>query len=138
MKVFISYSTSDKDFAQALAKELEEHGISVFDPKYFSPGEDWTSVFREKLEESTALILLLPSPDSPHRNNLWFEAGAAKALGKPVFAVVPPHQKIAHSQLPTDIANLLVLDAEERPLEQLADMLVQALPHHGVSGFPHR
>jgi TIR domain len=138
MNVFISYSRSDKDFAQALAEELQGHGISVFDPKYFSPGEDWTSAFRKKIEESTALILVLPSSDSPHRNNLWFEAGAAKALGKPVLAVVPPHQKIAHSQLPTDIANLLVLDAEERPLEQLADMLIQALPHHGTSTVSRR
>ena len=61
------------------------------------------------------------------RNNLWFEAGAAKALGKRVLAVLPPHARL--DELPINVADILVLDAGERPFESIADTLVEAVPN---------
>jgi hypothetical protein len=59
-----------------------------------------------------------------------FEAGAAKALGKPVLAVLPPKNVSAPIELPTDIAGVLVLDADRRSLDSIADTLLQAVPEH--------
>jgi hypothetical protein len=38
-------------------------------------------------------------------------------LGKPVLAVLPPHHQRSRTELPTEIADLLVLSTDERPLE---------------------
>ncbi len=81
---------------------------------------------RREIERASALILLIPSDDVPNRNNIWFEAGAAKALGKRVLAVLPPNRRLV--DLPSDIADILVLDADKRPLESIADTLIQAVP----------
>lgn len=124
MQVFISYSVRDKDFAQELAGQLERQGISVVFDKRLHPGDEWPNVFRKQIEASSALILLVPSTDSPSRNNLWFEAGAAKALGKRVLAVLPPGR--TPKELPTDIADIIILDTNERPLDRIAATLAKA------------
>jgi hypothetical protein len=125
MQVFISYSRRDREFAEELAGQLEKQGISVFYDKHLSPGEEWASVFRKKIEESSALILLVPSSDSPQRNKLWFEAGAAKALGKRVLAVLPPGRST--KEMLTNIADIIVLDTNQRPLEGIAATLAHAV-----------
>src|SRR5260370_20675217 len=130
-RVFLSYASRDKDFANQLGKLLSKRGFSVFSDDNIRWGEVWTDVLRKEIEDATALILLIPTSDVVNRNNLWFEAGAAKALGKPVLAVLPPHHRARRTELPTHIANLLVLDADQRPLESIADMLSQALPEGG-------
>jgi hypothetical protein len=124
MQLFISYSSRDRDFARELAEHLEKQGISVFYDKHISPGDEWPSFLRKKIEESSALVLLVPSPDSPHRNTLWFEAGAAKALGKRVLAVLPPGRST--KELPINVADIIVLDTDQRPLEGIAATLAQA------------
>jgi hypothetical protein len=70
-----------------------------------------------------------------NRNTIWFEAGAAKALGKPVLAVLPPSRDPGSTELPTDLAGLLVLDADRRSLESVADTLVHAVPEQDVPVF---
>lgn len=124
MQLFMSYSPRDKDFAQRLAGHLERRGVSVFDERRLRPGDEWSDVLRKQIEASSALILLVPSTDSPSRNTVWFEAGAAKALGKRVLAVVPPGR--APRELPTDLADIIVLDTSERPLDRLAATLAEA------------
>jgi hypothetical protein len=91
------------------------------------PGSDWAEVLRSELERSSALILIIPSRSAANRNNVLFEAGAAKALGKRIFAVLPPNHS-SHIELPTNIADLLVMDADRRSLESIADTLLQAVP----------
>lgn len=72
------------------------------------------------------MFLFLPSDDVPNRNNIWFEAGAVKALGKRVLAILPPNRRLVDP--PSDIADVLFLDADKRPLESIADTLIQAVP----------
>jgi hypothetical protein len=101
-----------------------------------NPGEKWSEGLRKEIENATALILLIPSLESSNRNDVWAEAGAAKALGKPILAVLPPRHKGTRRELPTDIAGLLVLDTDERPLENTADTLLQAVPEDDNSRLP--
>jgi predicted nucleotide-binding protein len=124
--VFLSYSLENRELAKDLASLMSRRGVSVFLDSDVKPGDLWSSVIRREIERASALILLIPSDDVPNRNNIWFEAGAAKALGKRVLAVLPPNRRLV--DLPSDIADILVLDADKRPLESIADTLIQAVP----------
>jgi hypothetical protein len=127
-QVFISYALDDRDFARRLGSLMEQRGASVFLDADVRPGDLWADVLRREIERATALVLIIPSRNVANRNTVWFEAGAAKALGKPILAVLPPHHKVDRGELPTDLADLLVLNADQRPLENIADMLLQAVP----------
>jgi predicted nucleotide-binding protein len=120
-RIFISYSSEDRDFAKQLGNLLKNRGASVFQDADIDG-------LRAEIEQSTALILVIPSRNAANRNNVLFEAGAARALGKRVFAVLPPKHAVSSVDLPTDIADLLVLDADRRSLESIADTLLHALP----------
>ncbi|MGA9215976.1 MAG: toll/interleukin-1 receptor domain-containing protein [Methylocella sp.] len=124
--VFLSYALEDRELAKDLANLMSRRGVSVFSDSDVKLGDLWSSVVRGEIERSSALILLIPSDDVPNRNNIWFEAGAAKALGKRVLAVLPPNRRLV--ALPSDIADVLFLDADKRPLESIADTLIQAVP----------
>ena len=124
--VFLSYAAENRELAKDLASLMSRRGVSVFFDSDVKPGDLWSSVVRREIERASALILLIPSDDVPNRNNIWFEAGAAKALGKRVLAVLPPNRRLV--DLPSDIADILVLDADKRPLESIADTLIQAVP----------
>ncbi len=126
-QIFISSSFEDRDFAKRLGNLLRNRGASVFQTD-IAPGGVWADVLRTEIERSNALILVIPSRSAANRNNVLFEAGAARALGKYVFAVLPPKHTVSPIELPTDIAGLLVLDADRRSLESIADTLLQAVP----------
>ena len=89
-RVFISYAREDKAFASELGNLMKERGVSVFLDTDLTSGSFWSDVLRREIERATALVLVIPSHNVANRNNIWFEAGAAKALGKPVLAVLPP------------------------------------------------
>jgi predicted nucleotide-binding protein len=126
-KIFVSYALEDKDFAKKLANVIERTGACVFSDAASPAGGVWADILRREIESADALILVIPSRNAPNRNNVWFEAGAAKALGKPVMAVLPPRAETARAELPTDIAGVLVLDADQRSWEGIAQMLMRAV-----------
>lgn len=128
-RVFLSFSQENAELADALARVMSQRGASVFfDKDAIRLGDRWLETRRAKIEKASALVLLIPAHDGPNRNTVLFEAGAAKALGKRVLAVLPPHWPVLRDEVPVDIADVVVLDMDERPLESIADMLVQAVP----------
>lgn len=127
--IFLSYAREDRDFAKELSGLMKERGASVFfDTNAVALGEEWGSVLRKEIEKATALVLLIPSRNVSDRNFIWFEAGAARALGKPVLAVLPPAHKATRTEIPTDIAGLIILDAGERPLDRAIESAAQFPP----------
>src|SRR3989304_5495534 len=54
-----------------------------------SSGSVWADAVQLTLKSSDAVVLIVPEPGSPGANNAFFEVGAARALGKPVLAVMP-------------------------------------------------
>jgi predicted nucleotide-binding protein len=127
-RLFISYAQEDHAFARELGRAIADRGASVFLDIDMSSGSFWADSLRSEIERATALILIIPSRHVANRNNILFEAGAAKALGKPVLAVLPPKHQAERIELPTDIAGVLVLDADRRSVENIADTLLQATP----------
>jgi TIR domain len=129
-RLFISHTAEDSDFARKLARLMKDRGASVFLDMDIAPGMPWPDALRTEIERATALLLVIPSRHAANRNNLLFEAGVAKALGKPILAVLPSNRRTASIELPTDIAGVLILDADRRTLESIADTLLQAIPEH--------
>jgi predicted nucleotide-binding protein len=125
-RIFISYSFEDRTFARRLGNLLKNRGALVLQDTDIA-SSTWADMLRTKIEQSDALILVIPSRNAANRNNVLFEAGAARALGKHVFAVLPPEHAVSSIDLPIDIAGLLVLDADRRSLESIADTLLQAV-----------
>jgi predicted nucleotide-binding protein len=126
-RIFISHSSEDRIFAKRLRVLLQNRGAVVFQDTDFASSGIWADMLRTEIEQSDALILVIPSRNAANRNNVLFEAGAARALGKHVFAVLPPEHAASSIDLPTDIAGLLVLDADRRSLESIANTLFQAI-----------
>ena|SRR5579863_7151285 len=87
MKVFISYSFSDADYAKHLGDRLRELGILVYQVSPTTPRVDVSDYIRRSLDDSSALVVLLS--DSA-RSSPWvaFEIGAALSKGKTVIPVI--------------------------------------------------
>lgn len=124
-RFFISHASADAPFALRLEQELSLRGASVYRLSDEQFGTSWPDRLRDEMMKSSAFILIIPSQLDSNRNNIWFEAGAARALNKPVLAVLPPDRR-GRREVPTNLADLLVLDADERPIESVAAMLLQA------------
>jgi len=123
MKFFLAYSQGDRDYAAALAAEMKKKGASVYyDWGPFVPGTNFDSTLRDALDSSGAAILLLPREGAKGANNAIFEAGAAKALGKRVFVV---SRGPGDREFPVNIADMAIFDAENKPMQEIADTLVR-------------
>ena len=126
--VFLSYATDDRVFAKDLAKRMEGFGVTVVDPvPGLATGDVWAESVSAKINTSDAVLLIVPSAGSSGANNAFFEAGAARALGKRVFAVLPERASARMRDVPSDISSLLVTDASSQPIDQVARTLAGAL-----------
>ena len=128
MQTFISHSFADRQFAKALGREIASLGVSVYDPLHASgDSSNWQAALREALEGSDNLIIIVPSPGTKGANNAFFEAGAARALGKPVIAVLPIAEEDRIHELPADLFGSMVVDGSRRPAHDIARSVVSAL-----------
>jgi nucleoside 2-deoxyribosyltransferase len=121
----MSYNSKDAAFASALRESIERDGVRVFDPaRDTPPGLDLLALLRDEIEASDVLILVVPETGTANANAAFFEAGAAKALGKKVLAVMPDARG---RQSPSDIADFAIFEAANKPIDDVAKTLVHAL-----------
>jgi nucleoside 2-deoxyribosyltransferase len=126
MNVFISHSRADRAFAERLGSGIRALGANVVsDETRLKPGESFDHALREALEASDAVVLVVPEPRTAQANNAFFEAGAARALGKPLVAVLPNADPGRVGELPPD--GLAVFDGSKFATEALAKSIVTAL-----------
>ena len=78
IKVFISHTSSDKNIAVAVAKELQKHDIDVWsDENSLSLGQDWAAATKRAMESSDAIIAIL----SKHSySSSWVRSELEQAL----------------------------------------------------------
>lgn len=66
--VFLSYSTKNKDIADALVSDLEQHDITCwYAPRNIRPGEEWVTAITTALEHSKVLVLLYTEQSNASR-----------------------------------------------------------------------
>lgn len=96
-KVFISYSSKDKEFAQKLIAELEKKEIHTWSDNDLKLGDSILEKIQENLTNSSAFIVLL-SRNYVDSDWSMSEAGMIKALSsskeKKVFPIVIGNEKL--------------------------------------------
>lgn len=125
-QVFISHSARDKEWARSFAQALKDRGLTVwFDEFDIPPGESIRNALETGLRSSDVLVALLDR-ESSARPNLFFELGAAIALGKKVVAIVP--RDLDPSILPLDVRlrRYLIRETPEQTAEELTNTLQAA------------
>lgn len=104
MRVFLSYSSDDKELAREIAATLRADGLDVWDDSTeIFPGDNWAAKIGEGLRTSTAMVVLL-SHQSLRSDFVKHEI--SYALGDPGYK-----KKL----IPVLIGSLDVADEEEIP-----------------------
>jgi hypothetical protein len=85
--IFLSYSTTDRLFAEDLLGRLEARGVKVWiAPRDVRPGCDYSEELQDAIESSAAVVALI-SDDANRSRHVRAEIEIAFSRGKPLFPV---------------------------------------------------
>ena len=127
-KIFISFGHGDGDFASQLGRSFAKQGISYhLSGHELHTGSDWPEGLKDDVKSADGFVLVMPETAAASSNNVFFEAGVARAFGKKVAVVVPDMQNVDQSNIPFDLAQAVVVDAKNQSLESVAATLLQAV-----------
>jgi tetratricopeptide (TPR) repeat protein len=113
--VFISYSSKNKNVADAIVSDFEQNGIRCwYAPRDIRPGEEWVTAITKALEVSKALILIY-TDESNNSRQVMNEIAVAFNAG---ITIVP--FKLSNEQMSRELEYYLTrvhwLDAVSKPL----------------------
>lgn len=80
--VFISYASTDRDSARALARLLEQGACSVFWDRTIPPGKSWDEILEQALREARAVVVLWSRAAVASE---WVKAEAADAAARGIL-----------------------------------------------------
>lgn len=125
MRVFLSYSSAERDFASRLASQLSRRGCDVWDPgDQLFPGDNWMLKIGEALKQSKAMVVLV-SPDSMKsewvRREIDYAIGDRNYEGRVFPVVVKPTEEI-----PWILHNFSILQANDN-VEEISQAIAGAL-----------
>jgi hypothetical protein len=85
--IFLSYSTTDRAFADDLLRRLEAKGVRVWmAPRDVRPGSDYSESIQDAIETSAAVVALV-SGEANRSRHVRAEIEIAFSCGKPLFPV---------------------------------------------------
>jgi hypothetical protein len=85
--IFLSYSTTDRSFADDLLRRLEAKGLRVWmAPRDVRPGSDYSEAIQDAIETSAAVVALV-SGEANRSRHVRAEIEIAFSCGKPLFPV---------------------------------------------------
>lgn len=91
LRVFISYASQDRAFADAIKGYLTPHAVDVFiDYEGLRGGQDFSTQLRQELDSSDALVLVV-TPESAASRWVGNEVYYAYDTNKPIIPVVVRH-----------------------------------------------
>ncbi len=118
-RVFISYSSQDRDWAQAFAQSLKELGAEVWlDQWKIAPGQDWPSTLEKGLRESDIIAVVVNLADVL-RPNLLFEVGAAVGMGKRVVPILTKESRSTDLPYPLRVRQGILRETPEETAKKL-------------------
>jgi hypothetical protein len=94
-KIFISHNSQDKDLAELIAKLISKLSIKQVNLWFssdnsagggFNPGDEWYNEIIRQINECD-LLLALTTPNSIERPWIYYEAGFAKGIKRPVVPI---------------------------------------------------
>ena len=120
-KVFVSYAAADADWARQFSEALKAHGVDVWlDTLKIRAGTRIEEKLERALKECDVLVSIV-TPESANSPNLFFELGAAFAMGKVVIPIVSKDAKKvpAHLSLRQHLVRSSPMNTAKRLSEQL-------------------
>jgi len=85
--IFVSYSRRDKDFAEAIANELESLGAKVWIDREITLGKSWDNEIDDAIDEATHMVLIMSTP-AAISENVRDEVSEARELGKDMVPIL--------------------------------------------------
>lgn len=119
--IFIShpFAESDRQWVREFAQSLQRRGANVWlDELQVQAGEPLREALEEGLRNSDMIVAVL-SEESVNQPWVFFELGAAVALGKRMVAVVPKDLDPARLPQPLRIRRYLVQESPDRTASAL-------------------
>ncbi len=127
MTLFISYAQADRQYARELTAALRSKGLDVFrDEDSLAEGENFSETILGVLKNAELIVFVVPKESGEGKNALY-EVGAAKAMGKRIFAVMPHGRGSGARDVALGLADLIFLDASEIEPDRIADIVERAL-----------
>lgn len=133
-KIFLSYSSKDRQPVERLAEKLKAQGFEVWTDREILPGEDWQSAIETALDQASVFLFILSenSWGSPWQE---LELGMAlrSAVGQSKKTVIPVLLGGADpAALPLFLQNrqLILIDPAEE--EQAVALIAQTAEAVGV------
>ena len=115
--IFISYSTKNKDMADAVVSELEANGLSCwYAPRNIMPGEEWVTAITKALE-GCKVFLLIFTADSNESRQVMNEVAMAFNLDKSIVPFRVDDVKMT-SEFEYYLTRVHWLDAVNKPNEE--------------------
>ena len=132
MSLFISYAQTDRHYAQELSQALRSRGFEVFrDDDTLIAGENYADLILDALKNAELVVFVVPKESGEGKNAL-FEVGAAKALGKRIFAIMPHGRTSAGRDVALGLADLIFMDVSETQPDRIADIVERALDRRAL------
>ena len=115
--VFISYSSKNKNIADAVVSEFEQNGIRCwYAPRDIRPGEEWVTAITGALEKAKVLVLIYTDESNSSRQ-VMNEVAVAFNAG---LTIVP--FRLSDEQMSSELEYYLTrvhwLDAVSKPLRK--------------------
>ncbi|MGO9170639.1 MAG: toll/interleukin-1 receptor domain-containing protein [Rhodomicrobium sp.] len=127
MTLFISYARPDREYAKELTKALLSKGFDVFrDEETLVAGDNYADAILDVLKDAELVVFVVPKESGEGKNALY-EVGAAKALGKRIFAIMPHGRGSAGRDVAMGLADLIFLDVSETHPDKIAGIVERAL-----------
>lgn len=135
LDVFISYSSKNKNVADAVVSEFEQHGIKCwYAPRDIMPGEEWVTAIKEGLTAAKIFVLIYTNESNDSRQ-VMNEVALAFNSGK---TIVPFRltEEVMNNELEYYLTRVHWLDAVTKPLknniEELRRYVDNILQHKPV------
>ena len=123
-EVFISYSTKNKNVADAIVANFEQHDIRCwYAPRDILPGQEWVSAIKEGLTTAKVFVLIYTDESNMSRQ-VMNEVALAFNAGK---TIVPFRltEGVMNDELEYYLTRVHWLDAVSKPLERNIEALRQ-------------
>lgn len=120
-KIFISYSRSDQGWAKDFVESLKNLGVDSWLDPYNSQvqiGDSLNDAIEKSFRESDLLVLLLDK-NNFDSHYLFFEIGAALAIGKKIIVIVPEDMDRAQLPFPLRLRKYLIKQTPRETAEAL-------------------
>lgn len=125
--VFLAYASEDRPIAQRLKSALDALGAVTLDPiDSITPGDAWSDMVMSDIAASDALLFVVPRHEGAGKNAL-VEAGAARALGKPIVGIMPEARRYANAQVAYALSDHRMIDTSDLSDDKLAQSLASLL-----------